>query len=183
MFTTMRVPSFALTVLGGWFVFSGSAFAANNDEADQVSKILSSAKMQAYQLNEDGNTLERYSRSKASWESHADAINQIRDDINKMGSLLSELERNRNAAAAWQQAAIDRVVPAARELAANTTSAIDHLNKFPRRLNTAEYQEYLEAIADSAANLSATITNFVEYGKTKQRLDRLSAKLELPAAR
>lgn len=183
MFRTMRVPFFALTVLSGCLVFSGSAFAANNAESDEVSKILSSAKMQAYQLNEDGDALERYSRSKSSWESHADAINKIRDDVNRMGALLGELERNRNSAAAWQQVAIDRVVPVAKELAANTTAAIDHLDKFPKRLNSSDYQEYLEAIADSAANLSATITNFVEYGKTKQRLDRLSAKLELPAAR
>lgn len=183
MFRHTRVPSLALTLLGGWFALSGTAFGADNAESDQVSKILSSAKLEAYQLKEDADALEGYSRAKSDWESHANAVSRMRDDVNKMGALLSELQSNRGAAALWQQTAIDRIVPLAKELAANTTSAIDHLSKSPKRLNTADYQEYLEAISDSAENLSATITNFVEYGKTRQRLDRLAAKLELPSGK
>jgi signal transduction histidine kinase len=170
-------------MMAGWFAFSGFAKGANAIESDQVSGLLNNAETQSFKLKEDADTLERYSRSESSWESHADAINRIREDTNKMGELLSSLEQNRVGAAGWQQVAIDRVLPVAKELAANTTAAINHLNQYPQRLKTPNYQEYLEAIADSAANLASTIRDFVDYGKTKQRLDRLGAKLELPAGR
>jgi hypothetical protein len=149
-------------------------------ESPQVSKILSDAQMQAYQLKADVGEMETFTRSTASWESHAAVIERIKEDVNKMGRLLAELQENRKNAAPWQQVAIDRVEPVAKELASNTTAAIEHLNSNPRRLNTAAYQNYLEAIVDSADNLAASITNFVEYGKAKQRLERLAAKLELP---
>ena len=178
----IRASSLAVTMLAGWVAFAGSPAAAGPVESDQVSRILSDAKMQALQLKEDADQLETFTRSDASWESHADAIGKIREDVNAMGRLLTRLEDNRQLAVPWQQTAIDRVNPVAKELASNTTAAIEHLNKNPHRLNTAAYQEYLEAISDSANNLAATIADFVEYGKTRQRLERLATKLEVPAA-
>ena len=43
-----------------------------------------------------------------------------------------------------------------------------------------KYKDYLEANADYAADLAAMIADFVDYGKTKQRMERLPAKLEVP---
>lgn len=179
--TSIRVSSLAVTMLAGWVGFATAAKAANAIESDQVSIILSNAKMQAFQLREDANQMESFTRSNASWETHAGAISRIREDVNAMSRLLAKLQDSRGTAAPWQQTAIDRISPVAKELASNTTAAIDHLSKNPRRLNTAQYQDYLEAISDSANNLAATITDFVEYGKTRQRLDRLATKLEIPA--
>ncbi len=183
MIKSTCVSFLGTAIVAGCFAFSGFANGATAVESDQVSGLLSNAETQAFQLKADADTLERYSRSNTSWESHADAVNRIKEDVNRMGELLNRLEQSRSEAAPWQQVAIDRVLPLAKELAANTTAAINHLNQSPRRLNAPNYQEYLEAIADSAANLSSTIKDFVDYGKTKQRLDRLTAKLELPAAK
>ncbi len=181
MYSSIRASSLTVTMLAGWFAFATVATAAGNVESDQVSRILSDAKMQAFQLREDAAQLESFTRSTASWESHSEASARIKEDVNKMGSLLTKLQDSRNGAAVWQQTAIDRVAPVAKELASNTTAAIERLNKNPRRLNTPDYQNYLEAIADSANNLAATITDFVDYGKARQRLERLATKLELPA--
>lgn len=162
-------------------IFAASAWAAGAVESDQVSQILSDTKLQAFQLKEDADRLESFTRSNTSWESHADAVNRIKEDVNNMGGLLTRLEQNRTGAAAWQQTAIDRITPVARELAADTTAVLERLSKNPTRLKTPDYQNYLEAISDAAANLSSTVSNFVDYGRTRQRLERLAAKLELPA--
>jgi hypothetical protein len=45
----------------------------------------------------------------------------------------------------------------------------------------AEYQDYLETNADYARDLASTIANFVDFGRTKEKLQRLSGKLEVPA--
>ena len=178
---SIRASSLAATMLAGWAVLSTPAFAAAAPESDRVTQILSDAKMQAFQLREDADKLESFTRSTASWESHSEVVTRVREDVNRMGSLLAKLEAERAGGAVWQQTAIDRVTPVAKELASNTTAAIDHITQQPRRLNTPDYQNYLEAIADAANNLAATITNFVDYGKTRQRLERLATKLELPA--
>jgi len=169
-----------MTMLMGWITFSAAAKAANEVESEQVSKLLSDAKMQAFQLKEDAEQMETFSRASGSWASHVEAITKIKENVNAMGRVLARLQENRNNAALWQRTAIDRVTPIAKELAANTTTAIEHLNKTPERLTTPTYQNYLEAIADSASNLASTIGEFVDYGKTKQRLDRLVRVLELP---
>jgi hypothetical protein len=39
-----------------------------------------------------------------------------------------------------------------------------------------EYKDYLEANADYSADLAAMIADFVDYGKTKQGFERLTAK-------
>jgi signal transduction histidine kinase len=163
--------------------FSTIAMGADAMESEAVFQVLSNAKTQAFQLKEDAERLESFTRSSASWASHKDAVNMIKDDVNAMGRLLAKLQDNRPGAASWQQSAIDRVTPVAQELATNTTAAIERLNRNPQALNTPDYQNYLEAIVDSANNLASTITNLVDYGKTKQRLDRLASKLELPATR
>ena len=181
MSVTIRASSLAMTMLMGLITFSTASKAANQVESEQVSKILSDAKMQAFQLKEDAEQLETFSRASGNWASHVEAITKIKENVNAMGRLLTKLQENRNSAVIWQRTAIDRVTPIARELAANTTTAIEHLNKTPERLTTPTYQNYLEAIADSAANLASTIAEFVDYGKTKQRLDRLVRVLEIPA--
>jgi len=132
MYSSIRASSLTVTMLAGWFAFATVATAAGNVESDQVSRILSDAKMQAFQLREDAAQLESFTRSTASWESHSEAIARIKEDVNKMGSLLTKLQDSRNGAAVWQQTAIDRVAPVAKELASNTTAAIERLNKNPR---------------------------------------------------
>ncbi len=181
MFKVIRASSLAVTMLTGWAVCSIFAKGAGTADSDQVSKLLSDAKTQSFQLKEDADELERFSRSGATWESNLEAINRIKDDVNKLGRLLSDLENNLSQAAPWQKLAIDRIIPVAKELAANTNGAIEHLDKRPIGLSTSAYQEYLEAIADSSTNLAATISDFVVYGKTKERLERLASRLEIPA--
>lgn len=180
-FRNIRASSLGMTMLAGCVAFAMPLWAAGAPESDHISQVLSDAKLQAFQLKEDADKLESFTHSNAAWETHSDVISRIREDVNKMGRLLATLQNDRASAAAWQQTAIDRVMPVAKELASNTTAAIERLNKNPRLLNTPDYQNYLEAIGDSANNLAGTISNFVDYGKTRQRLERLAAKLELPA--
>jgi hypothetical protein len=67
------------------------------------------------------------------------------------------------------------------ELGGYISAAIEHVND--KKHNLAEYNDYLEANADYTADLATMIANFVDYGKTRQRLERLGSKLEIPAAR
>ena len=135
--------------------------AADVPDSDQVSKLLSEAKTLAFQVKEDAETMESYSRSNVTWERHAVAIAQIKEHVNALGRQVANLD----------------------ELSGYTEAVIEHINKKPKLLTTAEYKDYLEANADYSGDLAAMIGDFVDYGRTKQRMERLAGKLEVPAAK
>ena len=56
---------------------------------------------------------------------------------------------------------------------------IQRLNDNPKALGTDEYRNYLEANSDVAAHLASLIADFVDYGRTKERFEGLTDKLEL----
>jgi len=154
--------------------------AADAPDSEQVSKLLSDAKTQAYQLKEDAATMQSYTQSKVGWESHAETVNQMRDHINAVGRTVTKLDEARATASPWQATAIDRIKPLLKEIASNTDSVIQYLNKNPKRLSMNEYKDYIEANSDEAAQLAELIADFVSYGNNKNRMERLANKLELP---
>lgn len=167
-------------LIGGFFAASPAVIAAEAPDSEQVSKLLSEAKTTAYQLREDAAAMERFTRVGASWEVHADAINQIKEHVNALAKTAAKLEDARSTASPWQKTAIDRVNPFLDELGGYTTAAIEHINGNHSNHTLAEYNDYLEANADYSADLAAMIGEFVDYGKARQRMERMGAKLEVP---
>jgi len=156
--------------------------AAPDDNVTHVSQLLSEAKTQAFQLNEDAGMMESFTYSELGWESHAAAITKIKDDVNAMGRTLTKLDEARTTALPWQKTPIDQITPLLKEMTLNTTAVIEHLNKNPRDLRAEAYKDYLEANADGASHLASLIGDFVDYGKTKERLENLTHRLELEPA-
>ena len=134
----------------------------------------------AGKLNRDAETLGSFSRSSGlSWQSHAYYLNNARDHINKVGSLLRELQSMRRGVAPWQLQAIDRVTPMAAEAAAHTEAAIKHLGDNQSRHFVPEYKDHLMMIEDRAAEMKQTVDNFLDYGETQRKLLRLQRTLVL----
>jgi len=176
-----QVRSTILTLLAAGAVVISPALAASYvQDSDHISQLLSDAKTQTFQLREDASTMESYTRSNLSWESHAAAVNGMKEHINEAGRTLAKLDEARKTASPWQATAIDRIKPLLKEIASNTETVIEYINKNPKRLFMNQYKDYIEANADVADKLAGLIADFVEYGNTKNRLERLSSKLELP---
>lgn len=170
---------FALT--GVLFSSAVAVRAAEPPDSEQVSKLLSEAKTMAFQLKEDASQMEGFTRMNVGWESHAVAINQIREHVNALGRQVAKLKDARAAASPWQRTAIDRINPYLDELGGYTSAVIEHVSGTVKH-TPEEYKDYLEANADYSADLAAMIADFVNYGKTKQRMERLSTRLEVPRA-
>ena len=133
----------------------------------------------AFELKEDAVTMESFTRMKVGIETHAVAINQIKDHINALTRQTAKLKDARSDGSPWQQAAIDRITPFLDELGGYTYAVIEHINGEVRH-TPAEYKDYLEANADYASDLAAMIGDFVDFGKSKDRVQRLADKLEIP---
>ena|ERR1051326_1867821 len=165
------------------FLLLPSATAADNSktkmDSEEVTKLLGEVQTEAVELKMDAEKMESYTINKLSWESHAHAVQQIREHVNATGRLLTRLNENRALASPWQEQAIDEITPLLRELAANTTAVIEHLDANKTRLHSAEYKEYLTANYEVSKELSALITDFVDYAKHKNRFEHLTNKLEI----
>ena len=167
-------------LLAGCLVIPSGAWAkANAPDSEQVSKLLSEAKTMAFQLKEDAGMMESFTRMNVSWQNHATAINQVRDHINALGQQVTKLRAARENAAPWQKTAIDRINPFLDELGGYTAAVIEHING-DKKHTIAAYNDYLQANADYAADLASMIADFVDYGNSRQRADRLGEKLEVP---
>jgi len=159
--------------------FAGTANAAAVPDSEHVSKLLAEAKTMAFQLKDDAVAMEGFTRMNLSWESHAAAINQIKDHINALEKQEAKLKDARAAAAPWQRTAIDRIVPYLDELEGYTFAVIERINDQPKRLFTDEYKDFLQANADYATDLAAMIGDFVSYGNARDKVERLGTKLEI----
>ncbi len=172
---------------GSLFLSVTTAIAAE-DNATLVSSLLSQAKTQAFQLKEDAYELQlftmvppsAYSATEIRPESHAESIRRITADVNALTEKVAKLQSMRNMAAPWQQKAIDEIKPLLSELASNTTVLIQYIDKNPNKLYAPEYREYVEANSDTASQLASLIGVYVDYGKARERSQRLRDKMGLP---
>lgn len=101
----------------------------------------------------------------------------IKEHVNRLGQLVSQMNDAKSGATHAQQTAIDRITPLLQELASNTTDIINHLNEHKGRTWTPDYKTYLAENAQVATELSAAVRDFVEYGQTKSRAEELGNKL------
>jgi beta-xylosidase len=118
-----------------------------------------------------------------SWQTHAAELNRMKDDINATAKTVVALTNAKAQAVPWQATAIDRIIPFMKEIAADTTAAIDYLNKNQSKLNMKEYKDYTQENAQTSQELSTLIAHFVDYGNHKDRYESLRKSLELPATK
>ena len=156
--------------------------ASDNPVADspEVSDLLTQAKAHALQLRNDSDTMQGFATSRVSWQSHAEQIETIKGHVNNLGKVLQKMSDRHPYASPWQQGAIDRVTPLARELASNIEATIEHINNNHSRLHLPEYKDYLSANYELSASLSELISDYVKYGKSKANYERLGSELEAP---
>ncbi len=146
----------------------------------EVSGLFSEAKSEAVQLKHDAEELKSYTRSKLHWSTHSAKVNEIKEHVNKSGELLAKMQNARATASPWQQQTIDRIDPMLRDIAATVTATINHLGQQPIKLQTAPYKEYVDANAELTADLAEVISDYVDYGKAKNKSEELADKLEVP---
>jgi uncharacterized protein Yka (UPF0111/DUF47 family) len=180
MSNSAKLLLLAIAVLASTiFPLSASASIQRKPPSAEVATQLDLAKQQTFELARDADEMTGLIRNDVSWQSHADMLNRIRDHVNKMGKIVEKLESERDQASPWQQQAIDRMVPLLKEIASNTTAAIEHLNQNHVRPVSEDYKEYLQENAYTAHELADMISSFEQYGRTRAKLEKLQDKVEV----
>lgn len=169
----------AVFTMGALPLLMGAAYAAEANDTE-VTKLLSQAKTQAFQVKEDAVNMESFNRMAVSRETQKATINQIRDDVNALVATENKLQAAKATAAPWQIQVISRITPYLDELNGYTSAVIEQFNGEVRH-TPAEMKDYYEANADYSSDLAKMIADFVDYGQTKDRLERLQTTLEISA--
>jgi hypothetical protein len=157
-------------------LFGLCATRSNAATAD-VDQLFQEAKAQAALLAMDADIMESFTHSGVTWEAHADEVNMIKNHINKLGEIISQLQGARGDVGRRHQEAIDSILPPLQELAANTTAVISYLNQYEGLLQNPAYQDYLTENVQLADNLFQIVSDTVTYDSTKDKIEKLHRKL------
>lgn len=159
------------------------AFAVNaqsSSDSARVTELMKSVKTHAAMAVQDAETLDSYTRSDISWQSHSSQVQSMKTHVNNLIEDHNNMIAMRDEASAWQQEAIDRTNPLVKELADRLDSMIRHLNDNRQRLRMQAYVDYVHSNHELIVRLDEMVSSFVDYEEAKSEADRLERQLELP---
>src|ERR1700730_4563137 len=143
------------------FSFPQLARAQGQDDPE-VTQLLADVRQEGADLANDADEMDSLRRNDVTWQTHAEMLRRVADHVNTMGRTVEKIEAKRGSASTWQQQAIDRILPLLKELAANTTAAINHINENKIRPVSGNYPEYLKENAETAHQLTIPIASFID---------------------
>jgi hypothetical protein len=165
-------------LVAGYVLFAPSLKAEAGDSAE-ITRLLAEAKTEAVELKNDADHMHSFTNSRMSWESYAGKAEMIKEHVNKTGQLLAKLKDAESEGAPWQQTAVQRIEPLLKELAGNVESTITYLNANPAKIHFSAFKDYVKANYELSSELEALIRDFVNYGESKQKFERLRERLEV----
>jgi hypothetical protein len=151
--------------------------AAAREDSQQLTQLLGEARDEAAELAKDADETESLIRSQASWETHAEMLDHVKEHVNNLARIIDKLTEARASGSELQEQATDRILPLLKELAANTTAAINYLNQNKSRPLTEPYTQYLKNNADTAHQLASTVSSLFEYEKSMTKIAKLKSQL------
>jgi hypothetical protein len=163
-------------------LLSSPVIKAQTADSEEISKLLTEAEDHATLAADDAATLESYTRSTVSWQSHSAKLAEIADHVNALGKVNKQLNDLSSQGSPWQQKAIGQIDSLLRDMAAQLTATIDHLKNNQSRIHMQPYRDYAHASYERASQTAHVISDFVEYDKASSRAEALEQKLELSEA-
>ena len=152
---------------------------ALRQESDQLAQVLGEARTEAGELARDADETESLIRSDVSWQTHASMLDGVKEHVNNMAQIVGKLTAERSSGSELQEQAVDRILPLLKQLATNTTAAINYLNQNKNRPIGEPYTQYLKDNAETAHQLADTVSSLFEYERTMNKMEALKSKLEL----
>lgn len=177
-FRTLSIPAVALALM--LMMAVPSRIAAQTTGPAHVNQLLSDAEHFANLAASDSEELETYTRTQATWETHAHQLELIREHVNHLGEVVQQLNEARPEGLPWQQTAIDRINPLMHEVAMQLTATIEHLSEHQSEVRMKPYQDYTRATYEVNSRAARVISDIVEYGRAQSKAEALEHQLELP---
>ncbi len=149
------------------------SFAATSDS------VLKDFEFKAADAADRAATLDANTRSpEVGWESYSVSLQALKDDINDMGRMLARLDTMRGSLTSADREVVDRAGATLKELAGNTSAAIQYSNRDRENYWTPTYRKYLTNMMAESDQLAASLNHAVELDKARAREKQLEKTLE-----
>jgi DNA repair exonuclease SbcCD ATPase subunit len=129
------------------------------------------------QLDNNADRLNSLAPNNHRWQTHSYHLNEIKDQVNRIGDRLEALQAMQSFALPWQLEAIDSVVPMGLQIADRTTAAINHLNENHQYLWAPHYVDHLRTIASLADQMEGRLDTHLKLDEARDKIQTLGEKL------
>jgi len=151
--------------------------------AGNANVIFKEIQQDAWQAENHADRLKSFAfEPRESWETYADELSALKQEVNDMGGKLYDLEMNRRTCAPWQRAEIDRIRTTIQLMADNTQDAIAFGNTHASELWLPTYEDYTRNLYNEALTLEQSVSQAVRYAHTSQQYQNLQQELKVPAS-
>ena len=140
-------------------------------ESQQLTQLLSDANDEARELAEDAEEMQTLILNDTNWVTHALMLAKVKGHVDNMALIIDKLSKTQTSGSELQEQAIKQMLPLVKELSANTTAAINYLNRNKARPVSDSYTQYLDKNAETARQLSSIITSLLEYQKSMAEIE------------
>ena len=170
--TRMKAAPAALSLLT-IFTLTASVHGASRPLGDQLKDF----KYTTYAMLKEADTLNSLvPRRGLQWESHTYRLNALREHVNRLGKILSELEAQKAAGTHSQSLAIEHARPHLVSVAQNLTQAITLVNENRNNINSNEYADAVRNIYVHADALYNNTDTILDYEEAAVRLNKLALR-------
>lgn len=107
------------------------------------------------------------------WESYTVRLQSLKDDVNDLGRMLARLNQMRDSLTAADRAALDRVTPMLKEMADNTTAAVQYANRDHENFWTPTYRKYIVNLMNASDQMSSSVNHALELDKARAKEKQL----------
>jgi uncharacterized protein (DUF4415 family) len=167
-----------------WISPSIYAESGTPQDSSQVAQLFAQAKSHAVELRLDAEVMETFTRKQTHWTTQSDQIYQIRQHTNDLAKVIQQLNEARDTASPWQQQAIDRLNPLLKDLVVSVTSMIHCVSdQVFSNIGAGVYRECVVNNYKISVQMAGLITDFVDYGRNKERFQEQGRSLDLSAHR
>jgi hypothetical protein len=139
------------------------------DFKGEANTIFQDIQFQAQQSVYDADALEGAARDGLTWYSQGGYLEDLKTDIDTIGTKLCRLETIRSAVAPWQQRMIDRIAASTVLMADNAEDAMNFGNVHRRELWLATYRNYVNNLFDEAEKLRQATGRAVDFASVSKK--------------
>jgi hypothetical protein len=134
--------------------------------ADEAKRTLEDLQVSAASLENEADQLRMIvANPQLSPESHSHILMAMREEINRMGREIYNLDADREALPLWEQQAVNKALPLLKDTAANTENAIEYFNDNKDHLWAEAYRGYADRLWQDSEQMAKTLTNYLKLAK------------------
>jgi hypothetical protein len=141
----LALPGPGLAVAEVWGPPSGG----NPDLANQLKEF----KRTAWDMRGEADTLSSFANQRLSWQIHSNRHLALQEQINRMGSILAELEAQKSLASDTQRMAIEQARPHLVAAADDLTQVIEMVREDRHNVLHPDYEELVQSLSSHANSL------------------------------